>query len=75
MLKINVNIYSGSEMIKKKVLLNPSQISEIIEPDTRPWFRSDIGDGDEIGAIIVMNNGNAYRTIDNIVDILKALKS
>jgi hypothetical protein len=73
MLKINVNIYSGSEMIKKKVLLNPSQISEIIEPDARPWFRSDIGDGDEIGAIIVMNNGNAYRTIDNVVDILKAL--
>jgi hypothetical protein len=71
MIKVNVNIYSGSETVTKKVLINPSQISEIVEPGARPWFRSDIGDGDEIGAIIVMANGNAYRVIDNIVDILK----
>lgn len=75
MLKVNVNIYAGSGMIKKKVLLNPSQISEIVEPDARPWFRSDIGDGNEIGAIIIMTNGNAYRVIDNVVDILKALEA
>lgn len=77
MLKVNVNIYSdsGSETVNKKVFINPSQISEIIEPGARPWFRDDVGDGEEIGAIVVMNNGNAYRVIDNIVDILKALES
>lgn len=75
MIKVNVNIYSGSEMETKKVLINPSQISEILEPGARPWFRDDIGDGDEIGAIIIMTNGNAYRVIDNVVDILKALES
>lgn len=77
MLKVNVNIYSdsGSETVNKKVFINPSQISEIAEPGARPWFRDDVGDGEEIGAIVVMNNGNAYRVIDNIVDILKALES
>lgn len=77
MLKVNVNVFAGSELvITKKVLINPEMISEVQEPGLRTWCRGDFGDGDtnEMGAIIIMANGNVYRTPDNVLDILKAIE-
>ena len=75
-LKVKVNVYSRGELAEKNVFLNPSEISEIVPPSARPDFRSYVGDGDNktIGAVIIMRNGNAYRVIDNIDNIMKALE-